>query len=76
MKQETNIQFITRLMDRAKSGPLMQAFIIEAINQYASDQAAAPAWGENAFLSQDAWKACASECLVELGQKYNRKVPA
>ena len=76
MKQETNIQFITRLMDSAESGPLMQAFIIEAISYYAIDQATAPRWSENAFVSQDAWKACASECLVELGQKYDRKVPA
>ena len=35
--RETNTKFIVRVMDQASTGPLMQAFILEALRNYSAD---------------------------------------
>lgn len=69
MKPKTNIELVTDLMDFSKQGALMQAFIIEAISKYRELTLAAGPWEENSFLSQDAWKACATEVLKAIKER-------
>ena len=61
--RETNTKFIVRLMDQASTGPLMQAFVLEAMRIYASDVLTleTPADAESGFISWNAWQACAAE---------------
>ena len=35
--RETNTKFVVRIMEQASTGPLMQAFILEAVRTYAAD---------------------------------------
>ena len=41
MKRKTNVQKITHLMTMNPGGPLAQAFIMEAVHQYAAEVLAA-----------------------------------
>jgi len=61
---ESNIEFLTRVMDFSKYGALMQAFVIEAVNRYAEEMKDAEI-PENHFISPKAWKGCAKEFLEE-----------
>jgi hypothetical protein len=63
MKRETNIAFVGRLMDQASAGPLMQAFVLEALRDYSARMLATetPADAESGFISWAAWQACAVE---------------
>ena len=62
MARKTNTEFLTDLMDFAKSGPLMQAFVIEALSKYAERCASAdPAVFDSPLLSGAAWHRCAVE---------------
>ena len=49
-------------MEDSKTGPLMQAFVVEAITQY-SEQVEANPLPENGFISPRAWRDCAVEAL-------------
>lgn len=70
---ETNTEFITRVMDFAKSGPLMQAFVIQALTSYSEDvMSASDAQLENPMVHPDAWRRCAVEMQQELENKYGR----
>lgn len=61
-KHKSNTAFITDLMDFARSGPLMHAFVMEAITQYADRCAKAdPSVFDSPLLSGTAWHACAVE---------------
>lgn len=62
MSRKTNTEAIVELMDWARSGPLMQAFVIEAISQYATRCAAAsPEVFNSPLLNGKAWHRCAVE---------------
>lgn len=63
MKRETNTVFVGRLMDQASAGPLMQAFVLEALRDYSARMLATetPANAESGFISWAAWQACAAE---------------
>ena len=67
VKHKTNIQLVTDLMTHSQQGVLMQAFIIEAIAEYAEQVKASPLPDvmrtPNAFISAHAWGACADEAL-------------
>ena len=61
--RETNTKFIVRIMDQASTGPLMQAFVLEAMRIYAADILATetPPDAETGIISWAAWQACAAE---------------
>ena len=61
--RETNTKFIVRLMDQASIGPLMQAFILEAMRDYSARILASetPADADAGFITWTAWHACAAE---------------
>ena len=62
MARKTNTEALTDLMEFARSGPLMQAFVLHAISHYAEKCAAQdPATFDNPFMSGRAWHACAIE---------------
>lgn len=61
--RETNTRFVVRLMDQASAGPLMQAFILEALRDYSAKILAieTPADADAGFITWTAWHACAAE---------------
>lgn len=67
MSRKTNTQFITDLMEFAKSGPLMQAFVLEAISKYAERCAEAdPSVFDSPLMNGTAWHRCAVEARAAL----------
>lgn len=69
-QRETNTEFVTRLMEYAKTGPLMQAVIITGLQYYASQVVAQPASKfDSAFLNGQAWVDCAAELKRELEER-------
>ena len=69
-KHKTNIQLVTDLMTHSKQGVLMQAFIIEAVSNYANQTKVAPPWStDNTFISEAAWRACADEALEAINNR-------
>lgn len=58
----TNVEMITKLMEHNKTGPLMQAFVIEAILHYAEQVQANPL-PENGFISARVWRECADTAM-------------
>lgn len=69
--RKSNPQFIADLMRYASAGPLMQAFVFEALDRYAADvlASAPPANAENALISWPAWHACAAETAQALADR-------
>lgn len=69
---ETNEQFIVRIMNfGCPTGPLIQAFVIEALRKYAEAVSSAPAESlDSPFLSGESWKATAIWLKTELDRKY------
>jgi hypothetical protein len=63
VKHKTNAQLIGDLMSYSKQGVLMQAFLIEAIHNYAKQTKVSPKWANEGFISEAAWRACAEEAL-------------
>lgn len=65
-RTRTNVQFIMDMMLVSEVGGLKEAFIIEAIHQYARQVINDPTdWG-NSFISKEAWQVCAKECLAAI----------
>jgi hypothetical protein len=70
-KRETNVEFVTRVMEFAKSGPMMQAFVIEAMAKYSGAivEAGRESLREKmggSFIHPDAWFDCAEELSNEI----------
>jgi len=66
VKHKTTVQLINGLMTHSQQGVLMQAFLIEAIANYAKQVQASksnPEWAAQAFISWQSWCACADEAL-------------
>jgi hypothetical protein len=73
MQKTTNVEFIIHLMEFAKTGPLMQAFVFEALSSYADDVIEAELVGwEKGFVNAQAWKACAKEVKKALDERYEK----
>lgn len=72
VKNKTNVEFVTELMEFAESGPLMQAFVIDAIGKAAEAmvEAGPDAFPSTGLVSSQAWYACAKEALEKVGAKY------
>jgi len=66
---ETNEEFVARVMDAPKSGPLMQVFVIEAMRRYAELCANGDIDKMNTGpISGAHWKRCAVELREELNK--------
>ena len=68
IKTQTNVQLVKHMMEQSSQGALMQAFIIEAIRKYAELTLNAQPW-DKAFISQDAWKACARDAISAIDNR-------
>jgi hypothetical protein len=65
--RETNVEFVTRLMERSKSGPLAQLFIVEAVRKYAEAcSKAEPKQMDVGFITGAQWKRTAEEIHAEM----------
>lgn len=70
---ETNEQFVLRLMRFSDHGALMQAFILEALRRYAEQCVkAGPEVFESPLLSGKAWHGTAQEALKELEARHGK----
>ena len=65
---KTNVEKIKELMTRSPAGPLMQAFILEAVRRYAEDiiNEGVPEDNPRALISPKAWYTCAEVAHLEL----------
>jgi len=66
---KSNTAFIHELMTHSGQGALIQAFVLEAIRDYAEKTRAAAPWERETFIAQAAWKECANECLEALANR-------
>lgn len=64
----SNTLKIQHLMTRSPAGPLMQAFILEAIRRYAEEivNEGIPEDNPRALISPKAWYTCAEVAYLEL----------
>jgi hypothetical protein len=71
-KQETNVQFVARIMEFCPTGALAHAFVLEALAQYADKCAAADPREMNCgmLVSGEAWNRTAKYIQRELNAKY------
>lgn len=79
-KRKTNVEQIVELMNFARSGPLMQAFVLEAIIQYSEALKRDTSEPDpESPVNMRAWKACANEAHATLtaflGGALDRDVP-
>jgi hypothetical protein len=67
--RETNVEFVARIMEFSKSGPLAQLFVVEAIRRYAeSCSKADPARMDVGFITGQQWKRTAEEIHAEVSR--------
>lgn len=71
MTRKSNVEFITELMEFAQTGPMMQAFIMEACSRYAKQvmESDGKEWPENYIISFDLWKRVATELNEALDKR-------
>ena len=67
-KRMTNVQRLTHLMEFSTTGPLMQAYIINALISYSEDmldedEDTSP---DHSLIATGTWRRCAEECLTTL----------
>ena len=66
-KPQTNVEFVTNMMEFSRFGALAQVFIIQAIDQYSKRVAEAdPATIDGGFISGQAWVGVAKEIQQKL----------
>jgi hypothetical protein len=70
--KSTNVEFITELMEFSKHGPMIQAYVLEALRLYSDsvvqNQDQIPECG---FISRRLWVGCATEVLEKLEARNN-----
>lgn len=70
----TNVELVTRLMEYPKSGPLMQAMVLQALDQFACMVLASePGSLESPMVSEASWRACAEELRESLSSHMRRE---
>lgn len=74
-KRETNIQALTRIMEFARSGPLMQVFILDQLGKSCDylikNEEKVRVALEGSMVHPDSWMACAKELKQELDKHLN-----
>jgi hypothetical protein len=72
MKRPTNVEFVTELMEFSNKGPIIQAYVLEALRLYSesvvANQEQIP---EDGFISRAVWVGCAQEVLAKLEERNN-----
>jgi len=74
---ETNVEFVTRMMEFSRQGALMQAFVLTAIERYAALVKVMPQDqrdGMNrSMLPYDPWARCADEAILLTNERNGEK---
>jgi hypothetical protein len=75
VEDETNTEFLIRLLEYSRPGALTQIFVIEAIRFYsemimATEPATSSAGDTTSIISPLAWHECASDVYREWKRKY------
>ena len=67
-KRMTNVQRLTHLMKFSTTGPLMQAYIINALISYSEDMVdeGEETNPDHSLFAAGVWRRCAEECLTTL----------
>lgn len=66
----SNVEFLARIMEHAKTGPLMQAVVMHALAYYVGKAAQMPAEKfDSAGLSGKAWLECVHELEAALNER-------
>jgi hypothetical protein len=75
-KQETNEQFVARIMKFSQHGALMQLFVLDALGKMADKVAeSTPAdYPENCFVHPESWIGVAKELQAALNEHLGRAV--
>jgi len=72
-KSKTNVQAVKKMMEFSAVGPMKQAFIMTALEEYSKQVLADTCkWPENSMISQEVWKTAAQETLDELKVHFGR----
>ena len=72
-KAKTNVQAVKQMMEFSAVGPMKQAFIMTALEEYSKQVLADTSkWPENSMISQEVWKTAAQETLDELKAHFGR----
>lgn len=77
-KQKTNVQIVKDIMEYSNHGALVQMFVIDALTKWSKMVADKPIeelreqFGENAFISADAWQGVAKEVQAKLNAAYGK----
>lgn len=75
-KLKTNTDLIVDLMERSPHGALCQAFIIQAVEQFAKQVAAkTPADFDNAMISGKSWHGIGVDITKRIAEFYGRSAP-
>lgn len=69
---ETNEEFVVRIMSFCPYGALIQLMVIEALSRYAT-QASETRLPNDYLISPDAWQGCAVWLKGELASKYGER---
>jgi hypothetical protein len=68
--RDTNVEFVTKLMEYSRRGALIQAFVIHALDSFSKRVAAGkPEDFDNAMISGEAWR----DCGVEIQEKLRAR---
>jgi len=72
----TNVEFVTELMEFSAHGALIQAFVMQALEQYARRVAETdPQALDTPMVSGRAWHGCAVEVRDKLARRLGRNDP-
>ena len=71
ISRRTNIQFVNDMMNYSNYGALKQAFILEAIREYANKHVLNEDAWDNGFVDATTWKGIAEEICEEYIEHYN-----
>lgn len=67
--RQNNIEFVTDLMDYSKSGALIQAFVITALEKYSQQVLADDSTWPVTLISQSVWKDMAQEVIDKINAR-------
>lgn len=76
--RETNVEFVTRIMEYSRHGAMAQLFVLDALDKWSHVIANMPddeidEEFENSFVNGQAWKAVAQEIQDALKDREERK---
>lgn len=80
-QQQTNVEFLTELMEYSKFGPMVQGFVIQALHEKADESAKDPhpERYDCGLFDGTYWQAIAQDVARQMAEKYgdyNRNQPA